>query len=276
MISSGHYASTHDGLVIYLHEKWSYRIKNYQTESQIWENQIIEICDLTYSNSQGIIIENIYRPPYNSRNNYATFTGEFNDLLLEYYSKIYNTNMCGDYNINLLKVNKIYSYNMYFNYILLTGCIPTITIPTRLSTSSTLIDNIFTTNISKEVKACILNVLLSDHQPTVLFIDDKAPVSKSKYITIKTNSEQTKAAFSLSFRNQQVQQKIDAIDPNSSYAILEKSLKNSPGECFLMRVVNFNPKRHKKTPFITDDFIKSINVRNKFYKKLKQCRSNAC
>ena len=47
MISSGHYASTHGGLVIYLHEKWSYRIKNYETDSQIWENQIIEICDPT-------------------------------------------------------------------------------------------------------------------------------------------------------------------------------------------------------------------------------------
>ena len=55
MISSGRYASTHGGLVIYLHEKWSYRIKNYETESQIWDNQIIEICDPTYSNSQGII-----------------------------------------------------------------------------------------------------------------------------------------------------------------------------------------------------------------------------
>ena len=42
-----------------------------------------------------------------------------------------------------------------------------------------------------------------------------------------------------------------------------------------MRVVKFNPKRHKKTPCITDDIIKSINVRNKLYKKLKQCRSNA-
>ena len=42
-----------------------------------------------------------------------------------------------------------------------------------------------------------------------------------------------------------------------------------------MRVVKFNPKRHKKTPWITDGIIKSINVRNKLYKKLKQCRSNA-
>ena len=47
---------------------------------------------------------------------------------------------------------------MYFNDVLSAGYIPTITLPTRLSTSSTLIDNIFTTNISKEVKACILTL----------------------------------------------------------------------------------------------------------------------
>ena len=212
MISSGHYASTHGGLVIYLHEKWSYRIKNYETKSQIWENQIIEICDPTYSNSQGIIIGNICLPPYNSRDNYATFTREFNALLLEYHSKRYNTYMCADYNIDLLKVNKVHSYVMYFNNILSAGYILTITLPTRLSTSSTLIDNIFTTNISKEVKASILNVHISDHQPIFLFIDEKAPVStcKSKYITITTNSEQAKAAFCLYFGNQQVLQKLDA------------------------------------------------------------------
>ena len=38
IISTGHYASNHGGLVIYVHvsEKWSYKVKNSQTESQIW------------------------------------------------------------------------------------------------------------------------------------------------------------------------------------------------------------------------------------------------
>ena len=39
-----------------------------------------------------------------------------------------------------------------------------------------------------------------------------------------------------------------------------------------MRVVKFNPKRHKKNPWITDD---NINIRNKLYNKLKQTRSDA-
>ena len=153
---------------------------------------------------------------------------------------------------------------MYFNDILSAGYIPTNILPTRLSTSSTFIDNIFTSNISKEKKACILNVHISDHQPIIIFTDDKAPVSKSKYIIIRTNSEQAKTAFCLSFRNQHVLQKLDAdaVDLNSNkyYAILEQSLKNSHDKCFPMRVVKFNHKRHKKIPWITDDIIKSINT----------------
>ena len=57
-------------------------------------------------------------------------------------------------------------------------------------------------------------------------------------------------AFCLSFRNQQVLQKLDAdtVDPNSNYAKFEKSLKNSHDECFPMRVVKFNPRDIRELP----------------------------
>ena len=43
--STEHYASNHGDLVIYLSEKWKYKVKNSLTESQIWGKQIIEIND---------------------------------------------------------------------------------------------------------------------------------------------------------------------------------------------------------------------------------------
>ena len=57
----------------------------------------------------------------------------------------------------------------HFHDILSAGYIPTITLPTRLSVSSSLIDNIFTTNLSNDISACILNVHISDHQPVLYF-----------------------------------------------------------------------------------------------------------
>ena len=45
----------------------------------------------------------------------------------------------------------------------------------------------------------------------------------------------------------------------------KKPLKASHNDCFPVRVVKFNSKQHKKSPWITDDIIKSIDHRNKLY-----------
>ena len=95
MISSGHYASTHGGLVIYLHEKWSYRIKNYETESQIWENQIIEICDPTYSNraiSQTVFMLSI--AINRAEHVYATVIIKHNYMLMCNHKIVINIMLC--------------------------------------------------------------------------------------------------------------------------------------------------------------------------------------
>ena len=47
MISTGHYASNHGGLVIYLNKKWEYKLIADVTESKLLEKQIIEILTPT-------------------------------------------------------------------------------------------------------------------------------------------------------------------------------------------------------------------------------------
>ena len=163
MISTGHYASNHGGLVIYLNDSWNYKLKSCQTDSQIWEKQIIEIFNPNNLTKKTNIIGNVYRPPYNSRDSYTTFSLIFNAMLLEYQSTSQKTFICGDYNIDLLKVNDLKFNKEYFHDILSAGYILNITLPTRLSASSSLIDNIFTTNLSTD----ILNVHISDHQPVI-------------------------------------------------------------------------------------------------------------
>ena len=277
LISTGHYASNHGGLVIYLNDSWSYKLKSCQTDSQIWEKQIIEICNPNDLRKKAIIIGNVYRPPYNSRDSYTTFSLEFNAMLLEYQSTSQKTYMCGDYNIDLLKVNDLKFNEEYFHDILSAGYIPTITLPTRLSVSSSLIDNIFTTNLSNDISACILNVHISDHQPVIIFCNDEVPLSRTKYITITTNSDKAKTNFCQSFQNKQVFERLDNNndDPNHNYQILEESLINSHNECFPTRVVKFNRKRHKISPWMTNGILKSINHRNRLYKNLKQYKPDS-
>ena len=90
---------------------------------------------------------------------------EFNSTLLQYHSNSRNAYLCGDYNIDLFKMTSIQMHEDYFDNILSAGYIPTITLPTRLSENSTLIDNIFTNNVSNQITAGILDTHISDHQP---------------------------------------------------------------------------------------------------------------
>ena len=101
------------------------------------------------------VIGNIYRSPYNSRDSLGTFMVEFNSTLLENHTNSQKVYMCGDYNVNLLKLNRTPFNENYFDNILSAGYIPKITLPTRLSENSKLIDNIFTTNLSSDLSAYI-------------------------------------------------------------------------------------------------------------------------
>ena len=139
MISTGQYASNHGGLVMYLNKKWEYKLIAEGTDSKLWERQIIEIFNPNKAQRQEIVIGNIYRPPYNLRDNLNTFMGEFNATLLENNANSQNTYMCGDYNVDLLKVNNTQFNDDYFYNILSAGYVPKVTLPTRLSENSTLI-----------------------------------------------------------------------------------------------------------------------------------------
>ena len=61
-------------------------------------------------------------------------------------------------------------------------------------------------------------------------------------------------------------------DPNHNYEILEHAIKENHSKCFPERLVRYNNKTHKKTPWITDRILRSSNIRNKLYKKLNKTK----
>ena len=127
MISTGHYAPNHDGLVTYLNKKWEYKLIADVTESKLWEKQIIEISDPIKNQRQKNLIGNIFRRPYNLRDSLNTFMVEFNSTLSEHHTNSQKVFICGDYNVDLLKLNSIPLNEIYFDNILSAGYIPKIT-----------------------------------------------------------------------------------------------------------------------------------------------------
>ena len=102
-ISSGKTCSNKGGLIIYLHELYDFKIKNYIPTSTVWETQIIEITSSQLRRK--ITLCNTYRPPRDCSDNYKNFYKELSDFL----TKMENINteviLSGDFNINLLKIN---------------------------------------------------------------------------------------------------------------------------------------------------------------------------
>ena len=137
----------------------------------------------------------------------------------------------GDYNVDLLKVNNTQFNDDYFHNILSAGYIPKVTLPTRLSESSTLIDNVFTTNSNSDLSTYILDIHISEHQPVVLFTNVDIPPTRSKYITIRANTNDRKDNFRQCFHNKHIFDQLDkdihVTDPNYNYEIFEHAIKET-------------------------------------------------
>ena len=77
--------------------------------------------------------------------------------------------LCGDFNIDLLRLSCNNNYNVFFDNVLSSGFAPKITLPTRIcDTSSTLIDNVYTNTIDKKQTSDKLIRPISDHQ--IIFV----------------------------------------------------------------------------------------------------------
>ena len=120
-----------------------------------------------------------------------------------------------------------------------------------------LVDNIFTTNLSSDLSAYILDMHISDHQPIILFTSDDLPPTRAKYLTIRTNTDDRKDHFKQFIQYKHVFDQLDTNihipDLNYNYEILEHSLKETHSECFPERRDRFNDKKHKKSSYLTND-----------------------
>ena len=162
-------SSKHGGVVTYVDNSYDVTIKAQVNNSDIWDGLFIEIKHENMKNS--IIVGNIYKPPKD--NNNCDIVKGFVSELEPILSDLINTNsevlICGDYNINLLKINSESHFSYFFDTMLIHSFFLQITFPTRVNNSSgaTLIDNIFCklSSITLQTKAGIMLTDISDHLP---------------------------------------------------------------------------------------------------------------
>src|SRR6218665_993994 len=115
------------------------------------------------------ILGSVYRPP---GQNLITFNDEFNLILSELCKKYKIIHLAGDFNIDLLKYQSHNLTNQFVNCIAAHHLLPTITRPTRITaTTSTLIDNIFTSTPANVLDSLMVVTDVSDHLPILINLD---------------------------------------------------------------------------------------------------------
>ena len=137
---------------------------------EIYEPKTIEstFVELVLPKVKNIIVGCIYKHHNISIN-------DFKKQLLPIIHKVEKENkplyLCGDFNIDLLKIDCDKQTNEYFEALTDTKLLPLITIPTRIvAKSKTLIDNVFTTRYNPLIVSGNLTVSISDHVPQFAII----------------------------------------------------------------------------------------------------------
>ena len=163
----------HGGLMIYVHNQFQCTTINHKIlkKATDWEYLCVEISHQKH-NLKKYIIFNIYRKPGEILDEFNVFLAEFTSFLTYIKNQNRPSYLCGDYNIDLLKIKMKNHFNDYFDELVTNGFFPKITLPTRIGErSSSLIDNIFTNDTEEKETAGILLNHLSDHQIIFTYIE---------------------------------------------------------------------------------------------------------
>ena len=157
------------------------RTTRVKVQSSGWEYLCVKISHCK-PKSKIYVLCNICRKPNEIVNDLDAFTNELSSLLTKIKSIKQPSYVCGDYNIDLLKVKDNKHNCEYFDENISHGFFPKITFPTRICEStSTLIDNIFTNNIDiPDSSGILLNQMVFTLVENLSYVTDV-----SKFIDIE-------------------------------------------------------------------------------------------
>ena len=140
----------HGGLIIYVHTQFTCTLIDTISQAATgWEYMCVELSHQT-PRSPKYLVCNVYRKPGELREDFNLFLQEFASFTLKVKRANKSSYICGDYNIDLLKIQRNAHFNEFFDNLISCGFFPKITLPTRIAgQSASLIDNIFSNNNNK-------------------------------------------------------------------------------------------------------------------------------
>ena len=153
--------------------------------------------------------------------------------------------------------------------------------PTRFARHScSLIDQIFCKTPHKKhviTSSSIIFSNISDHLPCIanLCISENTK-QQQKFVRTRVINDTAINNFRDELSDIDISSLLNinlATDPNNDYEKFEKIITKSYDRHFPEKCVKFNKYKHKRSNWITSGILKSIEFRDKLYKRLKTCSS---
>ena len=146
--------------------------------------------------------------------------------------------ICGDYNIDLLKLKVNPRFNEFFDHIISSRFFPKITLPTRFSDqSATLIDIVFSTNNEENEVSGILLIHISDHQLLFTDIENLSYIEKvPKFINIQKTDPLSVDNF------------INELSEDNIYDRMHQPLDTNPTDNYEIFITHFQLAKYKQLP----------------------------
>ena len=150
--------------------------------------------------------------------------------------------------------------------------------PTRLTSySATLTDNIVTNNLSQNIFNRIVLNDLSDHLPVfTYFVNEALICRREKKILSRAINNTNLEKFNENLSNTNWSSFIKEGDPNEAFNNFISEFSRIYDVCFPLKVIKGKQKNKFNSPWLTRGLLKSINKKNRLYKKLVRSPTTSC
>ena len=222
------------------------------------------------------MLTNVYRPPERFVDELNVFIQEFSSLLNSLQDLNRTSFVCGDFNINLLEINSNTHYNDYFESKYSKGFFPRITLLTRIQPSFSLIDNILCNRLDDGANSVsgVLITDISDHKMIFTVYPNNSLKQKiDKFIEIEKRDQLSMDNFIDELASLNIIDKLDKgpnIDPNNNYELFAQLIKYAREKHIPRVKVRYQKKKHKRSKWLTNGILHSINTKDRLYKILMQ------
>lgn len=232
-----------------------------------YESTWIEIKN---TKSKNIVSGCIYRHP---RHNLADFA-EYMENTLKILSKegkdVY---ISGDFNIDLLKLEKVDSYNNFYNLLVSFGYLPQIVDPTRVTDSSaTIIDHIYTNCMEYSQNSGNILMSISEHYSQFISVKRKKLDLKNVNIFRRDYSQFNTQSFRDDISIQAWDNNLT--DVNEQFTDFYWRLESCVDRHAPVKKLSRKEMKLDSKPWITPKIIRMIKYRNTLFNRKKRQPNN--